>query len=143
MHAEFGVREWPVGLWRRIAEPRVQRVTFLVVYLLHIVAGMALAIVQPAAARYEFGSLVTYVWGGFFVLGGVLGALAVLPGWNFLERVGLLSLMFAIALTSLFIAVNPWSPVGIEVIIWALITGWIVVFLYRLWEIRGYLTAPK
>lgn len=116
---------------------------FIVIYLLHVVAGMALAIVQPAAAAYEFGALVTYVWGGFFVLGGVLGATSVLPGWNFLERVGLLALMFAIALTSLFIAVNPWSPDGIEVIIWALITGWIVVFLYRLWEIRSYLIAPK
>lgn len=143
MHAEIGVREWPIGVWKRIAEPRVQRVTFFAVYLLHVVAGIALAAVQPAAANYEFGAVVTFVWAGFFVLGGLLGAISVLPGWNFVERVGVLSLMFAIALCSLFIAANPWSPTGLEIVIWSLVTSWIVVFLYRLWEIRGYAIAPK
>jgi hypothetical protein len=143
MHAEIGVREWPLGGWKAIAEPRVQRVAFFVVYLLHIVAGVALGLVQPRAANYEFGNLVTNAWASFFIIGGVLGALAVIPGWNFVERVGLLSLMFAIGLTSLFIAANPWSPAGLDVIIWALVTGWLVMFIYRLWEIRVYAIAPK
>lgn len=143
MHAEIGVREWPLGVWKSIAEPRVQRVAYLVVYLLHIVAGIALAAVQPRAADYEFGLLVTNAWASFFIVGGLLGSISVLPGWNYVERVGLLSLMFAIALCSIFIAANPWSPAGLEIVIWALITGWLVVFLYRLWEIRTYAIAPK
>lgn len=138
-----GVLPVLLTLWRRIAEPRVQRVAFLSVYLLHIVAGLALIVVQPVAARYAFGTIVTYTWGAFFILGGLIGALGVLPGWNFIERVGLLSLMFGVGLSSLFIAANPWSPVGIEVVIWSLVTGWLVMFLYRLWEIRGYSIAPK
>lgn len=143
MHAEIGVREWPLGVWKSIAEPRVQRVAFLIVYLLHIVAGIALAAVQPRAVDYEYGMLVTNAWASFFIIGGALGAISVIPGWNFVERVALLALMFSIGLTSLFIAANPWSPAGIEVIIWALITGWLVMFLYRLWEIRVYAIAPK
>ena len=143
MDSEYGVRGWPIGLWRRIAEPRVQRVTYLVIYVLQMVAGIALAAVQPRASDYEFGVLVTYAWAGFFIIGGLFGALAVLPGWNYVERVGILALMFAIALCSLFITVNPWSPGGLEVVIWALITGWLAVLLYRLWEIRGYAIAPQ
>jgi len=143
MHAEIGVREWPLGVWKSIAEPRVQRVAFLIVYLLHVVAGIALAVVQPRAGNYEFGTMVTNAWASFFIIGGSLGAIAVIPGWNYVERVGLLALMFSIGLTSLFISANPWSPQGLDVIIWALVTGWLVMFLYRLWEIRVYAIAPK
>jgi hypothetical membrane protein len=145
MHVHAATTEdWPaVGIWKRIAEPRVQRVAYFVIYLLQFTAGAALGFVQPRAAEYEFGALITSVWAGFFMLGGLLGAVGVFPGWNFVERVGILSLMIAIGLCTVFIAYNPWSPGGLEVIIWALVAGWAVVLLYRLWEIRDYAIAPK
>lgn len=133
----------PLTLWKRIAEPRVQRVAYFVIYGLQVMAGVSLALVQPRAAEYEFGSLVTMAWALFFILGGGLGMIGVFPGWNFVERVGILSLMVAVALCSLFIAYNPWSPTGLELVIWALVSGWVVVLLYRLWEIRDYAIAPK
>ena len=138
-----GVWTWLFKGWAWIAEPRVQRVSYLVVYLLHIAAGFGIGIIQPRAVNYVMGDIVAYVWAGFLVLGGTVAAIAVLPGWNYVERLGLLSLMFGVGLTSIFIIANPWEPPGLDLIIWALVTGWVVMFLYRLWETRLYDIAPK
>jgi hypothetical protein len=142
MH-DHGVWAWALRAWSKIAQPRVQRVSFLIVYLLHIVAGGAIAATTPRAVNYTMGELVAYVWAGFLILGGTVAAIAVLPGWNFVERFGLLSLMFGIGLTSIFIIANPWEPIGLDIIVWAFVTGWVVMFLYRLWETRLYDIAPK
>lgn len=142
MHGH-GAWAWMLRLWGRIAQPRVQRVSYFVVYVLHVVAGFGIAIAQPRAVHYTMGDLVAYVWAGFLILGGAVAAISVLPGWNYVERLGLLSLMFGIGLTSIFIVANPWQPPGLDVIVWALVTGWVVMFLYRLWETRLYDIAPK
>lgn len=130
-------------IWEKIAVPRVQRIAYTTVYMLHIVAGVALAIVQPAKGTHPYGDIVAYSWAAFFILGGIVASLGILPGWNYIERLGVLSLMFGVGVTIVAIAANSWHPIGIEVVIWSLIAGWLVIFVHRLWEIRGYLIAPE
>lgn len=129
------------ALWRRVAEPRVQRATFFVLYLLHAGAGLGLLFAEPYPVIAVLGQWPTFVWGILLVVGGGVGAVAVLPGWNFLERVGIGAVIVGIIMASLLIvALVP--PGGAAFAIWMLVTAWIVVFAYRAWEVRLYLVAP-
>lgn len=129
------------ALWMKIAEPRVQRITFFILYLLHAAAGLALLFAEPVPVQYVFGQWPAVVWGVLLVVGGGVGAVAVLPGWNFLERVGIAAIVIGIAMASLLIlALVP--PGGVAFALWLLVSAWIVVFAYRAWEVRLYLVAP-
>lgn len=129
-------------IFRWIAEPRVQRTSFFVIYLMHIVAGFGILIGRPDAIEGILGGGLTAAWAGFLIFGGGAGAAAVLPGWNYIERIGILSVLVGVALCSIVIAWAPWSDAGVQVSVWALVTAWVSVFLYRTYEIRLYLIAP-
>jgi hypothetical protein len=126
-----------------VAEPRVQRVAFFVVYLLHVVAGLAIIVGQPPSVANEIGHGLTTAWGMFLVFGGIVGAIAVLPGWNFVERIGITSVFIGVSLCSVVIASTPWSHLGVQIATWALVTGWAVIFALRAYEIRYYIVAPR
>jgi hypothetical protein len=133
---------WLRKLWGSIAQPRVQRVGFFVLYGFHLVAGSAVVIGEPNLF-HGISGLQTLVWGGFLVLGGLLGMLAVLPGWNYIERVGILSIMVGIAIYSVLLAFSPTDDVPLRIAFWCFVSAWIVVFVLRTWEIRLYLIAPR
>lgn len=131
-----------IGIFRWVAEPRVQRVSFFVIYVMHIVSGIGVLIGQPPAIENVLGGSLSAILAGFMMLGGTVGAVSVLPGWNYIERVGILSVLVGVALCSIVIAWSPWANPGVQLAVWALVTAWIVVFLYRTYEIRLYLIAP-
>lgn len=142
MRAKIGVWAWLLGIWRLIAEPRVQRTALFTVYGLHVLAGAALAVGRWPLVENTFGDILTFAWSGFLGVGGIFAMIGVLPGWNYIERVGLTSMLFGIGLCMVFLAANP-LPATIAVTIWALVAAWAVIFAYRVWEIRGYLVAPR
>lgn len=129
-------------MFRWVAEPRVLRTTFFVLYLFHAAAGLSILLAEPSTATHVLGPVPAAVWGGLLLFGGGIGAVAVLPGWNFLERVGIVAIIAGIAMASLLIIAIPAMSAGVFSL-WLLITAWIVVFAHRLWEIRLYLVAPK
>lgn len=133
---------WIKRFWWRVAEPRVQRAAFLILYLFHITAGGAVIIGQPTDIAGLSGEQ-TIIWGMFLIMGGALGAVSVLPGWNFLERVGVAAVLVGIAIYSVALATTPATNPPIRVAFWCFVTGWLVVFALRLWEIRRYLIAPR
>lgn len=128
--------------WSHIAQPRVQRVGFFVLYGFHLVAGAAVAIGEPILF-HGIGGLQTLVWGGFLLLGGLLGMISVLPGWNYIERVGILSIVVGVAIYSAILAFSPVDDVPLRIATWCFVSAWVVVFLLRSWEIRLYLIAPR
>jgi hypothetical protein len=140
--AEQGTRmNWIMRLWNRIAQPRVQRFAHFVLYIFHLIAGAAIILGQPTDIAGLSGEQ-TLIWGIFLVIGGVIGAVSVLPGWNFFERVGITSIMVAIAIYSVALVTHPAVNPPVRVAFWCFITAWLVVFALRAWEIRRYLIAP-
>lgn len=127
-------------LWHRVAEPRVQRLAYFFIYLFHIIAGVGVLTSLPTSVTIVLGQWPTVIWGGLLVVGGVFGAVAVLPGWNFVERIALIAAVAGISMASLLLLAQP--PSGATLTLWALITGWLVVFVHRAWEIRIYSIAP-
>lgn len=74
------------GLWQRITEPRHLKVAYLVIYLLTALIGVVTMISPPQSIAGEIGPVITTVWAGLFIVGGVAGAVTVLPGWWWAER---------------------------------------------------------
>lgn len=133
----------PRRLWHWIAEPRVQRAAYFVIYLMHVLSGAAIILGQPDPVAHAIGAPLTAAWGMFLAGGGLIGAIAVLPGWNFVERIGIVAVLFGVALCSVVILGTPGLTPGTALAFWALVAAWVVVFLLRAYEIRMYSIAPS
>lgn len=73
-------------LWDRITEPRRMKVAYLVIYLLTIAVGTVTLISPPTSISGEIGPVITTIWAVLFIIGGIAGAITVLPGWWWMER---------------------------------------------------------
>ncbi|ALX66835.1 hypothetical protein [Microbacterium sp. XT11] len=88
--------------WERITEPRHMKVAYLAIYMLTVVIGVVTLISPPQSIAGEAGPLITTVWAMLFIVGGAIGAITVLPGWWWAERllaIGPVMLGLAIYLT--------------------------------------------
>lgn len=130
-------------MFRWIPTPKAQRGAFFIIYLFHLVAGVAMLFAPPEAFTHVLGYGLSLTWAGFLVFGGALGAIVVLPGWNFLERIAILAVVVGISICSVVVLFTQTNSITSRVTVWSFITAWIVVFLLRAWEIRLYSTAPK
>ena len=127
-------------VWHRIAQPRITRAAFFAIYVSHVIAGVAILAATPGPVTAILGQPLTLVWAGFLALGGIVGAVSVLPGWNYIERIGITSLSVGIALLSVVIFAGAKSSYSVA--LFALVFGWLFVFGLRAWDIRDYLVAP-
>ena len=73
-------------LWSSITEPRHMKVTYLVIYLLTVCIGVVTLLSPPQTIDGLVGPIITTIWASLFILGGLAGAIAVLPGWWWVER---------------------------------------------------------
>lgn len=72
--------------WARITEPRHMKFAYLVVYVLTMAIGIVTLIAPPQSIAGEVGPVLTTIWASLFIAGGAAGAIAVLPGWWWAER---------------------------------------------------------
>lgn len=72
--------------WERITEPRNMKVAYLAIYLVTALIGVVTLVMPPQSIAGEIGPLITTVWASLFILGGTVGAVTVLPGWWWAER---------------------------------------------------------
>lgn len=72
--------------WQRITEPRHMKVAYLAIYLLTVGVGGVTLVTPPQTVAGEVGPVITIIWAALFIVGGVVGAIAVLPGWWWAER---------------------------------------------------------
>lgn len=79
------------GWWERVPEPRLASVWASVTYACIACAGLAAMIISPVAQPGTLAGLMTLYWAGLLVLGGTAGAVAVLPGLFWLERVSIVT----------------------------------------------------
>lgn len=75
----------------KVQEPRLQRLLYLGFYIMIIITGVG-SFFDTTGHLYQFGGdELVFSLAGFFTFGGVVGAISVIPGTWWLERVGLLS----------------------------------------------------
>lgn len=77
---------WIRQLWERITEPRTMKVTYLSIYVLTALIGTVTLVSPPASISGEIGPVITIIWAVLFIVGGIAGAVTVLPGWWWAER---------------------------------------------------------
>lgn len=121
----------------RIEEPRVIRVFHFCIYL--VLLTVSLTYLQTPAASVEgvLGTVIATNMAAAIAVGGAMGAVAVLPGIWWLERLAIISLVSGMAMyvVALFALVTSLIPVGITVsLILSLALRWI--------EVRKYQHAP-
>ncbi|VXB29125.1 hypothetical protein [Pseudoclavibacter sp. 8L] len=86
--------------WRELSIHPHLKALFLCAYVLAIGLGLAALIAPPTSIEVEIGPALTTAWGWLSLLAGIVGSLAVLPGWWWAEKLacGLLLLGLAIYL---------------------------------------------
>lgn len=124
--------------FQKIAEPRVIRLIQFFIYIGMIIAGSNVLAHPPRRFEDVIGLALAYVFGGFIALGGIFGALAVLPGIWWLERVGIISLCTGLGIYAIAIIALRASPMGVLVSVLFALT-----FVQRWVEIRGSQLAPR
>lgn len=106
-------------------------------YLLLILVGVMAAIVPAPSYQATGGSVLTYVWAGFLIVGGILGVAEVFVGTLWTEIFGLCLLItavlsYAVALISRSF-VDMWRPpyAGITILVCSLLLAHRLVEIYR------------
>ena len=132
-----------VRLSRRIADPRVERLTFFGVYLLLGQSGVQALVSPPTSIEGAWGGPLTLAWGLFLTLGGALGALSVLPGWNYVERLAVLATFTGALMYGSVVLILHYTSDGQRLSQLGFVAGWLLIFTYRAWTIRRYAIAPK
>lgn len=132
-------------LWRlsrfvflKIAEPRVVRVIQFFIYTLLAIAGGYVLGNPPPQFQSVIGAGFVDVFGGFLCTGGIIGALAVLPGVWWLERIGVIALWTGLAIFAVIAVSLKVSPVGFVI---SIALGLSLVLRWR--DIRLYQVAPR
>jgi hypothetical protein len=91
-----------VFLFFKIKEPRIIRLVQFIIYACMVGAGHFIVTVQPELYTNVLGTALVVGFGGAILLGGTLGAIAVLPGIWWLERTAIIAL---------------WTGLGIFVVV--------------------------
>lgn len=124
-------------LFYLIAEPRVVRLFQMLIYLGFIWAGLIIWLTPSESLQRILGGMLVGVFGGFMVIGGALGAVAVLPGIWWLERAGIVGIVTGLLIYMVFILTLGITGLGFVV---ALI---LVLCVVKRWtEIRKFQVAP-
>ena len=80
----------PRRLWLMLHEPRIITAATGVMWAILIGIGTAALLAPPATISHQMGPTLTIVWAILLMVGGALGLVGCLPGWFWIERVGLI-----------------------------------------------------
>lgn len=130
-------------LWARIQEPKVITVYQFVIYVVVTLTGLAAWFFPPTSIEGAIGPVLTQMFAGLLVTGGLLGSIAVLPGIWWLERAGVLAcatgaLIYGGVVLSLHVTQSGSRLVQLGVITWALLS-----IAQRWHRIRRYAYDPE
>lgn len=126
------------SLFFKIAEPRVVRLVQCGLYLCLATAGGYILGNPPASFLFVLGEQLIGIFGVALLLGGLAGALAVLPGIWWLERMGVIALWTGLGLFAV-IAIS----LGISIVGFLVSIALILSLVQRWFEIRKFQLAPR
>lgn len=130
-------------LWQRARNPHVQDAVYLTVYGLLAFGGITVLLNPPSSIEGLIGAVLTLTWGGLFVFGGVCGAVAVPPGWWWLEKIGALAIFFAAAIYAATVIYLHFSSSGNRLMQFSVIACLGLLLGLRSWDIRGLDYDPR
>ena len=125
-------------LLRKIAEPRSESAGYFIVYSLMATGGLLVLIEHPMLFVDVLGLNQTISFGAAMTFGGVAAATAALPGWYWLERVGIYSIATGLGLYGVVTTNAGITATGL-----AFSFAFIGAFFIRWNRLRGRQTAPK
>ncbi|MGI6878846.1 hypothetical protein [Microbacterium sp. gxy059] len=127
--------------WESITEPRHLKVFYFGVYALTLAIGLVTLAQPPQSIEGPLGPILAALWAGMLTAGGLGGALAVLPGWWWAER---LSVLLAMGGTYIYAGIAVYlhvtGPPGSQrltqalTIILATTVFWLRLLLTRRWD---------
>lgn len=100
------------SIWIRIQEPRVLSVLAFTQYCVILTIGVLTLRSPVSAMRYEFGSTAMDLLSAFFILGGLIGVIATLPGAYWLERFAVTAVGGAAAVYLVAVCLVDQMPLG-------------------------------
>lgn len=125
-------------VFMNIAEPRIIRLIQFGVYMCMLIAGTGLLANPPRNFEGVIGLTMVYVFGGFIFVGALFGAIAVLPGFWWFERVGIMLLITGLFIYTIIILALGASLMGVVVAV-----AFILTFAQRWQEIKRFQLAPR
>lgn len=130
-------------LWMKIQEPRALSVIYFLAYLVISVVGLAVAIDPPRTIQNSIGHGLMIGWGGLLLLGGILGAVTVLPGVWWLERSAAIACMTAIVIYGATVAGLPVTQFSTRIATLGFLAFAVLAFATRLVKIRHFAYDPE
>lgn len=131
-------------VWQSIREPRHIKTVMLAYYITAIFTGVITFVSPPSLVANVVGAVMTYSFSTFLLVGGIMAAVSVYPGWWWAERIGCwfqiagLGIVFVVAIYNAANSGSASGPILGGLI--ALATG---VFVIRLLMIRRYSFEPR
>jgi hypothetical protein len=129
----------PVGrfltwLFLKIEEPRFIRIIQFALYVTMVVIGGLFLAALPRQYEGILGLVLAQILGWAITGGGLLGAIAVLPGVWWLERLGIISLWTGLGMFVVVALTLRASPIGVGIavaLVLALGGRWLTVREYQ------------
>lgn len=90
------MREFLNTLWSRVSEPRIVSMLRWVMYMALLLGGITAIVDPPRSLTGEIGTYAMVSLATLLAFGGLIGAVAVLPGAWWLERIALLAIILAL-----------------------------------------------
>lgn len=134
---------WTVAVWLRIREPRIISVTQFFIYLAATGGGLSAVLSPPRSIEATAGAGLTFYWAILLLVGGVLGAVAVLPGIWWLERSAVLACLGASLIYSVNVISLQISESGNRLVQLSMLTIVALHFVTRWFRIRRYAYDPE
>ena len=136
------VRWHPMALWLLLHEPRVITALHLVGYLVLTVGGTLGLISPPSSLQAEWGPLLTSLWGGALIVGGLVALVSTPRGIWWGERIGITILIVGLLMyASIVVFLHLTSP-GNRIPQVGVVAYAIVSLLVRWVRIRGVALDP-
>lgn len=127
------------NVYMKIAEPRVKRLIYFVIYiLLGTIGGISSFRPNERLESFSGGQSLIHFYGILIIAGAIICLLSVLPGVWIFERAGLVGLGTGIVLYVATLILFGASP---TVSLFPIII--ILVFLLRWLDIKDYMLAPR
>lgn len=127
-----------VFLFFKIKEPRTIRLVQFVIYLCMLGAGHFIVTVQPELYTHVLGAQLVVGFGAAILVGGLLGAIAVLPGIWWLERTAIIALW-----TGLGVFVVVQAALAISIVGLLIAVALAASFVQRWSDITEFDLAPR
>ena len=122
--------------WLKIHEPRVVAVVHAVTYLILMAGGATALIHPPTSISGEIGAVAMVLLAGMLTMGGLIGAVTVLPGWWWVERYGVALIISACAIYGWIISTLHFIQSGNRLLQLSIVLGLIGHMVIRLIRIK-------